>query len=636
MHKIFWILLFSLISSDLFSQGFNRINGRNHPYLNWQVSETEHFRIMYPDYLEGIDAEAAAIAEDVYGTLVQNFSVDFDHKIRLYLTDTDEINNGFAVPAGNGYAGIWVNVNDYAELWTGPEKWLRKVIAHELVHIFHFRVTRTGLGLLNYIVGDPIPPFWTEGLAQYQSEQWDSQRGDRWLRMAIFDSRPNYNDSRSLYNRRLMYASGSSQVRYFAEAYGDTAISELLSERESILGVAQYHDFQSAFRKSAGISYRDFYEEWRKHMNIYYNTLASQMDRVDSLNAETEDLPGRFYFDVKYSPGQSKIAVLSLHSLQKPVRQLLIVENDSLRDGEAVAEGNINNDLSWSPDGGRIAYSRKVRGENSSLVNDIFILDTENKGEERITTGRRAVSPEFSVDGSELAYIVNDSGTGNVVILDLETGEEHYLTAYEGDVQIVHLTWNRIRGELVFQRFDEVGNRHLVALETDTGGERVLDQGQYDNRRPVISPDGRKIAYTSLRDDVPNIFMADLETGTSRRVTNLFTGGTLYDWLAVSDSTDGEMLVVKATETKQREHIYLVGAGTGKDPVQPDMTLAYTTWRTQEPPNTIPSRIDPDSALVLDRHPYNSWRNITHTVSFGLPYYAGGNDFGFAGFTNWL
>src|SRR5690625_944606 len=142
---------------------------------------------MYPQHLAGIEEHAAAIAEESYRALSQNLNVEFDRPIRIYLSDEDEIVNGFAVPIGNGFTNIWVNVNEVAEGWTGPEGWLRKVIAHELAHIFHFRAVRSPIGLLQNAFANPLPSFWTEGLAQYLTETWDSERGDRWLRMAVLE-----------------------------------------------------------------------------------------------------------------------------------------------------------------------------------------------------------------------------------------------------------------------------------------------------------------------------------------------------------------------------------------------------------------------------------------------------------------
>src|SRR5690554_1429173 len=122
--KIQLLTLYLLfIAADLAAQGFNAYSGRNHPELNWQVAETEHFYIMYPARISGIETEAAAIAEESYQALSKNMGVEFSGKIRIYLSDEDEVNNGFAVPVGKGYTNIWVNTNDYSEFWTGREKW---------------------------------------------------------------------------------------------------------------------------------------------------------------------------------------------------------------------------------------------------------------------------------------------------------------------------------------------------------------------------------------------------------------------------------------------------------------------------------------------------------------------------------
>lgn len=624
-----------LFPAFLLAQGFNSSSGRNHPELKWMVAETEHFLIMYPERIAGIENLAAPIAEESYTALSKNLNVQFENKIRIYLSDEDEINNGFAVPIGDGYTNIWVNLNTYADIWTGSEKWLRKVVAHELAHIFHFQATRTNMGLWNYVIGNPTPSFWTEGFAQYQTEKWDSQRGDRWLRMAVFDDRINYNDGQSLYNGRLIYALGNSQLRYFSEAYGDTTLAKMLAERESIIFGLEYHEFEKAFKKATGKSYSDFNDEWRKHVNIYYNTLASQMERVDSLGSEPKSLPGQYYFDIKYSPDFSQIAVLSIPSLERPVRRLYIVQNDSVGSSKIVAEGNVSADLGWNPNGNQIAFTRTERGANSSLVNDIHIVDTDSGKEQRITHNRRAAYPAFSPDGNEIAYIVNNGGTANVHILNLDDQSERQLTNYTGDVQLIHMVWNHHRNELVFQRFNAEGNRHLVVLNADTGADRILDDGITDNRMPVISPDGSKIAFNSLMDEVPNVFIIDLDTDEIHRVTNLFTGGEVYSWIVDGDSVQTEKLAIKATETKRREHLYMVDANRKADGDEAVVAEEYTTWRTHEPPNVIPWTIDPNASLIQNRSTYNSWKNLTHTVSFAFPYYSDSDDFGILGMTIW-
>lgn len=635
--KFATLLILSLFFAlDSFAQGFNAFSGRNHPELNWKVAETQHFEIIYPEQLSGIEIKTAPIAEETYRALSENYGIEFSSRIRIYLYDKDEVNNGFAVPIGKGYTNIWVNTNDYSEIWTGQEKWLRKVVAHELGHIFHFKATWTNMGMWNFVVGNPFTRAWTEGFAQYTTEQWDSQRGDRWLRKSIFDSRPNYEDGQSIENGRLLYATGNSELRYFTEKYGDSTLVELFSQRESFLGFLEYHDFNKAFDEVVDGGYDAFRDEWRKHMNVYYNTLASQMERTDSLDSERVSLPGQFYYDMAVSPDGETIAVLSLASMSRPVRRLFTVKNDSTRKTEFLAEGPINTDLSWSSDNGTIYFSRKSRGDRSALVNDLYSLNLETGRENRLTHNRRARYPVEGSGPETIGYIVNESGTGNLFEQNLETGEESRVTQYEGDIQLLWPLWIGKRNSWLFHRFDADGSRNLVLINRETGEETVIDQPEHDNRQPVLSPDGRQIAYNSLRDEVPNVFIYDFDEELETRFTNLFTGGEVFGWMAESDTLETPKLLIKASETKRRDGVYWVARD--REVYMPEVSVAesYSSWRHKSPPIEISSFIEPDESLIGERYGYSSFRNLTHAASIALPYYSGRDDYGIFATTNWV
>lgn len=635
MKKYLIFILFLLISIDAIAQGFNSSNGRNHPYLNWQVAETEHFEIIYPDHLEELVPLLAAISEESYSALSQNLEVVLTKRIRLYFSDEDEISNGFANPIGKGYSMMWVNVNDYAEIWTGNEKWLRKLIAHELAHIFHFNAVWTNMGLLQYAFSNPLPRFWAEGLAQYQTEYWDSQRGDRWLRKAIFDSRPNFNDGQSLENRRLQYASGNSQLRYFTDTYGDSSLVNMLLHRKNFLGLFEVHDFDSAFKTILDGGYPEFYEEWRKHMNVYYNTLASQMERTDSLFTDTFSLPGQFYFDMAVSPDDSLIAVLSIPSLQRSVRSLYIVQNNADATPEKVAEGSINSDLTWGPNGTKIYYSRIVRGERSSLVNDIFVYDTETGRESQITFSRKARYPTAGPGSETIAYVVNEDGTANIFTYNVVSNEERKITRYAGDHQILHPLWIEREQSWLYHLFDEEGNRFAILYNPETNDKRALDERSVDNRKFIISPNGNQVAYTSLRDEVPNVFVYDFRTRSESRVTNLFTGGEVYGWITETDSLQTEKLLVKASETKRRDYAYWVNPTREFYMGDYEMPQAYSQWRKKQPPVMLPSIIPSNAELIHDQYKYRPLKNLTHASTLMLPYYSNRENWGLFGTTAW-
>jgi hypothetical protein len=630
------ILLVCLSPALTFAQGFNSTNGRNHPELNWKVAETEHFLIMYPERINGIQNQAATIAEATYTALSQNLQVEFTDKIRVYLSDEDEINNGFAVPFKKPYTDIWVNLNDYSEIWTGQEKWLRKVIAHELAHIFHFEAVKSPLGLLQYAIANPFPSFWTEGLAQYETEDWDSQRGDRWLRKAVFDDDLNFSSGRSLEDGKLKYAFGNAQLRYFTEKYGDSTLVNLLSHRDKALGMFEYHDFDKAFDEVIDGGYSAFYDDWRKHVNVYYNTLAGQMERVDSLDADAIYYPGQFLYDAAVSPGDSLIAVLSLASMARPVKRLYVLNNDSTQATQQIGEGNINRDLSWSKDASHIFYSRMVRGKHASLINDVFSYNLKSRKEKQLTFNRKAKFPTPTGRQNEIAYIVNEHGTGNLFVLNLTTGKERQITHYSGDVQLLWPLWIEAQNQWLIYRFGEDGSRNLVLFNPETEQETPIDSSATDNRKAVLSPDGNKIAYISLRDQVPNIFVYDFETQSESRFTNLFTGGEVYGWVSNYDSTGREHLLVEASENRSEDKLYFVSAH--REVFQPAIELpkTYGTWRYHRPPHTIDRSILPDSSLIADSYRYHSFKNLTHVATFGLPYYSSPDDWGIFATTNWI
>ena len=631
-----FLLLLCLLTAPAVGQGFNSLNGRNHPELDWQAAETAHFKIMYPAHLAGLEGEAAAIAEASYAALSANLEVTFDEKLRLYLTDEDEIANGFAAPIGNGYSSIWVQVNDVAAGWTGREKWLRKVIAHELAHLFHYRAVRSGLGRLDYLFGIPIARFWTEGLAQYETETWDAFRGDRWLRTAVLDDRLNYHDGTSLWNGRLLYAAGNAQVRFFAEQYGDSTLARLFAHRKPVLlGLGRVHDFYTAFEAVTGDAYRTFYDRWRRHVNVYYNTLAGQMENPDSLGAAALDLPGQYLQDVRYSPDTTRLAVLSTASPERPVRRLYVTDTATGKT-HVVAEGAIQAPVAWRPDGRQLAFARLSRGRHGSLLNDLFVVDADGKNLRRLTHSRRATSPTFSLDGRRLAFLASAGGTANVFLLDLDTGGETQVTHYTGDVQLAFVRRHPSEERLAFTRSDAAGTHTLVLLDLTTGEEHLVTGSLQDDAQPVWQPDGAALAYTSLRDDVPNVFVYDLATQTHRRVTHLTNGATVYDWLPPDTTHTAGRLVVVTTVSKALDRAYRIDAARTASTTTPAVPQAYTTWTRHRPPQTVPTAPLPDPALILARGPYRSWRNLTHALTFALPYYAGPGDWGLFGVTGWL
>ena len=363
------------------------------------------------------------------------------------------------------------------------------------------------------------------------------------------------------------------------------------------------------------------------------------------------------------------------------------------RNVRVLAEGSIQGRLSWSPNGERIAYTRRVRGTHGSLVNDLYVVDVATGDRLRLTRDRRVSSPTFGPDGSRIAFVATDLGTSNIFLRDLETEMEIPLTHFEGDFQITTISWSP-RGDLIAASvFDEEGNRRLMIFDALSGAPVVLPTGTdipqetRDDRGPVWSPDGSAIAYTSLRDGVPNVFVMELDeeagpsgmaatlpsanasepSGRSRgnvgrsalhgrnrsrsvnsrpslsreeRITYLYAGATVHDWLPPDSSTANGRLVLVSSETKRRERVYVVNADRRPtvDATLPlEIPRGYGGWTTHRPPHEIPHHIEPDSSLITARSDYSSFSNITHAITLPLPYAdPENNDYGFFANTIWM
>jgi hypothetical protein len=634
MTRFFTFLILLLVSAPLaHAQSFSTSNGRNHPEIEWLTADTEHFRIVYPAHLAGIEAETASVAEETYANLARLLKVEFDYKIPIYLSDQDEIVNGFAVPFDRAYTQIWVRLNE-SDAFTGQEKWIRKVVAHELAHIFHFRAIQSNVGLLGDI--GAFPRQWAEGFAQYSTEKWDAARGDALLRTAIFEDRPSFDRGESLKDGGLTYAVGNSQLRYFSQVYGDSAHAGLFAQRDTLFKRIIYHNFNKAFKRYTGQTYAEFNEDWRKFANIHYNTLAGYMGHLDSLGSKPMELPAVFLSDVRYSPDTSRVAISGFAGEETPFARIWIRETKEKGKTRVVYEGTDAGRVSWSPDGSEIAFARERRGPNGSIINDVYVVDVKSGRSRRVTTDLKAAFPVWSADGSALFASVNENGTGNIHRIDPASGASTRLTEHVGDVQLSNLSHHPSGPWLAFNRFDAEGARQIVVLNTETRALEAFTDPIHDDRALVWSPAGDTVLYTSMRDLVPNVFLApfaDGRIGEETRVTNQFTGFHAFQWLPADSLNPNGRILGRATDTKMSDQAWRIDAGMRTSLRIPTEVSYYSDWTRRDRPDMIPWVIAPDASLIADRGRYQPIREVDHIVSLPFAYYNSTSDWGIGGFT---
>lgn len=171
---------------------------------------------------------------------------------------------------------------------------------------------------------------------------------------------------------------------------------------------------------------------------------------LDDLSGETQRaLPQ----NVQWSPAGDRIAFTRRDPLAgRSAADLLLVDPDGSNLQQVTdSDGHQVDGLDWSPDGSRLAFHRVRLGEPAPEPTDVYTVDVNGSGLQRLTHTDEAFSPAWSPDGSTLALSV-----GN------------------------------------WQEFD----RDLFLVDGDGTDLRRLASHASDVRHPDWSPDGEVVAFT--------------------------------------------------------------------------------------------------------------------------------------------
>ena len=197
--KYFYFIIFIL--NFVFNQSWH-----NHPELNWQTIETEHFSVHFHDETKRSAEEAAAVAETIYEPVTAFYEFEPDSKTQIIIQDVDDISNGAAYYYDNKII-IWALPLNFD--LRGSHRWMNNVITHEFTHIVQIgaamkyprRFPASFIQLMNYedekrpdvlygypniimsypLPGVSVPPWLAEGTAQFmypgaEFDFWDSHR----------------------------------------------------------------------------------------------------------------------------------------------------------------------------------------------------------------------------------------------------------------------------------------------------------------------------------------------------------------------------------------------------------------------------------------------------------------------------
>ncbi len=178
----------------------------------------------------------------------------------------------------------------------------------------------------------------------------------------------------------------------------------------------------------------------------------------------------------------------------------------------------------------RIAYVTKGGSRYSLWVAD---SDGEN-AQAALASPEPIISPVWSSDGGQLAYVSFESRKPVVYVHNVASGQRRLLANFRGSNSAP--AWAPDGGSLAVT-LSRDGGSQLYTIPAAGGEPRRLTQSAGIDTEPAFSADGRSIYFVSDRGGAPQIYKMSASGGNPERVT--FSGS--YN-ISPSVSADGRWL----------------------------------------------------------------------------------------------
>ena len=178
----------------------------------------------------------------------------------------------------------------------------------------------------------------------------------------------------------------------------------------------------------------------------------------------------------------------------------------------------------------RIAYVLKNGGRYQ-----LQVADSDGFGAQTILGSKDPIlSPKWSPDGNQLAYVSFEHQKPVVYTHHLQSGKRKAVAAYRGNNSAP--AWSPDGSQLAVA-LSKDGGTQVNLISADGGAARRFSRVGEINTEPSWTPDGHAVIYTSDRGGGPQIYRQPLLGGNAERLT--FTGG--YN-ASAKISPDGRMM----------------------------------------------------------------------------------------------
>jgi Tol biopolymer transport system component len=505
--------------------GKNKVRYNN---VKWKVLTTEHFEVYHAVGTEKLARIAASIAEEAYTKVSRDLRHQLSRLIPFIIFkshyDFQQTNVilDLISPATGGFSEILKF--RMVIPFTGSYAKLRRVILHELTHVFTYDILYPE-GLESLLSLPNIPPMWLmEGIAEYETGVFDPI-GKIMLADAVVENClipiSSLSDFRMIDRVFLAYQESHSFVKYIADTYGKEKLHILLRKfrKAGIL--------EDVIKYTLGVDLHVLEKNWIKWLRQkYYPEIAKR--------STPYDYKGRRLFKENiiitsapdFSPG-GDLAVVTIIKDGTPCVVLIRVSDGRIfheitKGMRGVKFHELPSTVApaYSKDGTKIAFVAKQKAKDVIFIWDVL----ENKLSRIIKVNLdNILYISFSKDSNILILSGLNHGETNIYKLDITTDKLSQITP--GGINLQPVASPVEQDKIVFICEEGVSNNlYILNIDTLKLQRLPLPEGVI-KADPFWSSDG-SIVYCSCLDnnDVYNIWAVNIKDSKISKITDCFGG----------------------------------------------------------------------------------------------------------------
>lgn len=426
--KYFFVILITLVLSHMSA------NGQQHPpSMKWQVLESPHFNVVFPNEIEGEAQKVVNQLEHYYRSA--GWSLDtVPSRISIYLSNRSTVSNGYVRLFPR--MSLWYTTPYPDGTRLGNDNWLRSMGIHEYRHIVQFdKANQKTTKFFSRFLGDfargglawSVPAWFVEGDAVVTETALTAEgRGrlpqfDMGMRASLLEGRKvsyeqAYLGSYSTYFPNY-YSLGYHLVNYGRREYGEKVWSKV-TDRYSWYPFWPYA-FSRATKRYTGKNVRGLYES---AMSDLTGKWMQKTEREELTSFEVVESPQKLWTNYLFPQVVDSTAYVAIRSGKSHASSLVRIdglgEESYLCRLPSQQMNSAGNKVVWVEN-----YKDLRWGERD--YSDLVVFDITTKKRTRLTEKKQLFSPCFSKDGKLIVAVEYTSELkSSLVVFDASTGKE--------------------------------------------------------------------------------------------------------------------------------------------------------------------------------------------------------------------